>query len=176
MSAFRKIAIKVDGKDVTIDIKVKLGIFDITEGMDKVAAEMAYWGSVWAAAEKEQIEVDAAYRRWRAQKGEAALSRDPKMAEWKVKQAIEANPSFVEFKTALAVAKRNATLSKSTFESYKTKASMLQSKGAMSRAELDATSMRTPDKPRRASRSTAATDTARDEMRNLNKKRKRSER
>ena len=170
--SFSLVTIKVDGKEVSVDTRVKLGIVDISEGMDKVAAEMAYWGSVWAAAEKESIEVEAAYRTWRAQFAERVLAEDPKLAEWKVKQKIESDPRFIKFKTAQAVAKRNATVTKSTFESYKTKASMLQSKGAMSRAELDATSMRTPEKSKR-NRSTVAVDTARDKMRSINKNKKR---
>jgi hypothetical protein len=47
----------------------------------------------------------------------------------------------------------NTTMSKAIYESFRTKASILQSKGAMARAELDATGMTTKRTEAKAERS-----------------------
>jgi len=163
-----KIKIKVDGVNITIDLDSELEIADMSD-MDKVAAQMAYWGSIWAAAASESERVDATYRTWRAKAGEAALANDPKLSEWKVKQAIEGDDTFMKFKKAQGEAQRNVILTKGVFESFRIKANMLQSKGAMKRSELDATGMstrRTPDpKP-------GGKEDAKSAMRAGNKKRK----
>lgn len=140
---FGLVQIEVDGKPVEADLDEQLEIGDVSTDMEKVAAQMAYWGAVWASAEAEKLSADAYYRQWRAEAGRSLLESDPKLAEWKVKQDIEAQPKFAKIKQGLATAMRNATLSKAIYESFKTKASMLQSKGAMLRSELDATGMST---------------------------------
>lgn len=140
---FSKFKIKVDGQDVIVDLQSQLGIVDVSKDMDKVAAKMSYWASVWSAAAEEQIRVDGQYRAWRAKAGEVALQREPKLAEWKVKQAIEGDATFLKFKDAQGKAARNVILTKGVFESFKVKGSQLQSKGAMQRSELDATGMNT---------------------------------
>lgn len=141
--SFGHVTMKVNGEDVSIDIEADLGIGDLSLSMERAAAQMGFWGEVWAAAEAEKERVDAHYRRWRAQQGEAILAADSKVAEWKVKQAIEADPKFIQYKESIAKSIHNATLSKSLYESFKTKASILQSKGAMARAEREASGMTT---------------------------------
>jgi len=56
-------------------------------------------------------------------------------AEWKVKQAIEADPTFLKLKGKLALAKRNTIMLRAHYEAFRTKASILQSKGAQQRKE-----------------------------------------
>jgi len=146
---FGEIEIKVDGNPVHANVDEILEIGDVSEDMDKVAAQMAYWGAVWAAAEGERESADAYYRQWRADVGKKLLETNDKLAEWKAKQEIEADPKFMKIKQGLATAIRNATLCRAVYESFRTKANMLQSKGAMMRAELDSTSMHTKgDEPK----------------------------
>ena len=140
---FGEIEIKVDGNPVTANVDEMLEIGDVSTDMDKVAAQMAYWGAVWGAAEGEREAADAYYRAWRAQMGKELLDANDKLAEWKVKQDIEADPKFMKIKQGLSTAIRNATLCRAIYESFRTKANILQSKGAMLRAELDATGMTT---------------------------------
>ena len=140
---FGDVKIKVDGLPVEANLDEELEIDDVSTDMDKVAAQMAYWGAIWAAAQGEQEAADAYYRQWRANKGKALLESDGKLAEWKTRQEIEADPKFMKIKQGLATAIRNATLCRAIYESFRTKANMLQSKGAMMRSELDATGMHT---------------------------------
>jgi hypothetical protein len=65
------------------------------------------------------------------------------LAEWKIRQKLEALDEFHTIKQGLSMAAKNVLLARTVFESFKAKASMLQSKGAMMRSELDSTSMRT---------------------------------
>jgi hypothetical protein len=150
MMGFGKIEIKVDGQPVKGDVDELLEIGDVSEDMDKVAAQMAYWGAVWASAESEKEQADSYYRQWRANKGKELLEANDKLAEWKTRQEIESDPKFMKIKQGLATAIRNATLCRALYESFRTKANILQSKGAMMRAELDATGMHTKgdDKPK----------------------------
>lgn len=140
------ITLTVDGKPVTVDLAVELQIGVIGTDMQSVAAQMAYWGSVWASAESERIRVEAYYRQWSALKRTAMVSANPKLAEWRVHQEIQALPEYLKMYGAQAEAAKNAILAKSVFEAYRVKANMLQSKGAMLRAELDSTGMNTPSK------------------------------
>jgi len=147
---FGKRSITVNGIEVELDVNVDLPIADVSNDMDRVASQMAWWGSVWASAEREAAEVDAHYRRWRAMKLKQVLSKDPKLAEWKVKAEVESDAKFLEFKTAAATADENITLARAMFASAGKKANQLQSKGAMQRSELAATGMTTPEEPRSA--------------------------
>lgn len=165
--------IKVCGEEITVNRDKLMLIKDVSRDMDRIASLMSYWGEVWAAAESERIEVDAYYRQWRAGKGMEIAEAEPKLAEWKVKQRIEESEMFYKLKQGIAAATRNATIAKTTYESLKTKASMLQSKGAMMRAEMDSTGMHTPEKPsRKRSEKEADREEKAAQMRELNRKKK----
>jgi len=142
--SFKKTKITVNGNPVKINIVADLEIEDVSSDMDKVAAQIAYWGAIWASAEQELAAADAYYRSWRATHGRKIATKDPKLAEWKVRQALESRDEFSQIKQGMANATENVIIAKMMCEAFKTKASMLQSKGAMMRAELDSTSMRTP--------------------------------
>ncbi len=168
-----KIKIKVEGELIEVDLDEELTINDMGEDQQFVAARMAFWGSLAAAAEGEKIRTDAYYRTWRAKLGSTILKKDPKTAEWKVRQQIEADENFEKLKASIAAAQQNVSICKNTFESFKTKASQLQSKGAMMRAELDATGMSTKRKEPRTPRARARAEEVeieRDEKKNHMKK------
>jgi len=142
--SFNKIDITVNGEKLAMDLNETLEIGDISEDMKKVAAQMGFWGSVWAAAEGEMERCDAFYRKWRAETTKKLMAANDKMAEWKLKQEVEADPKFIQYKEAIAKSITNATLARSVFEAFKIKSNVLQSKGARERAELDSTGMTTP--------------------------------
>jgi hypothetical protein len=149
-SEFKRFSITVNGIQVELDVDLDLHVGALSGDMDKVASQMGFWGAVWAAAAEEHANVTAQYRRWRAQKAEAVLAVDKKLAEWKVKNKIEADPQFLAMKAAQAKAERHVILARAVFDSFDKKSNQLQSKGAMSRSELDATGMATPTtKPKR---------------------------
>jgi len=145
--------ITVDGVDISFDTDAELEIGDVNIDMDRIAAQMAYWGSVWASAESERIKVEAYYRQWKAQNKSAITLANPKLAEWKVQQEIQSQAEYIKMYEAQAQAVRNSTLAKSIFESHRVKANMLQSKGAMMRAELDSTNMSTPNESKPTTKS-----------------------
>lgn len=132
-----------DGSQVTLDIDQELTIGDISSDMDKAAAQIAFWGKMWGEAERQRIITDAAYRHWGASGRKRVLAADPKMPEWKAKDLIEADANFVKHKAVMAQSMMDATVLRSIVDAFRAKASMLQSKGAMMRAELDATGMTT---------------------------------
>lgn len=134
--------ITIDGEEIDVD-RSELAITDLDADMTKAASQMAYWGGLWGAAEAEKVSADAAYRTWRAEYGKQVLEADPKLAEWKVKQQIEASKKFSVHKERIATSVRNASVLRAMYESFRSKCSLLQSKGAMARAELEATGMNT---------------------------------
>jgi hypothetical protein len=147
---FSKRTITVNDTDVELDVDVGLPIANVSTDMDRIASQMAWWGSVWAAAEREAAQVEAHYRQWRASKINEIVKRDPKLAEWKVKALVEADPKFLAFKRAAATTIENTTLARAVFDSLDKKSNQLQSKGAMQRSELAVTGMTTPEHPRSA--------------------------
>lgn len=140
-----EVKLVVNGKKVTVDLVKELEINDINEDMSKIAAKMAYWSTICGAADAEKMTIDALYRKWRASIGKQLLEKDVKVSEWKVKQAIESNSKFEDLKRTLSVATNNVVVTRGIYESFRVKSSMLQSKGAMARYEMDSTGMSTPD-------------------------------
>ncbi len=137
----------VNGNEVVLNIDVDLQIGALSGDMDKVAAQMGFWASVWAAAIRESDEADAHYRHWRGRMVSRILDSEPKLAEYKVNAQINAMPEFLKWKAGQAAAAEHVVLAKGMFESLHMKSNQLQSKGAMSRSELDATGLHTPAEP-----------------------------
>ncbi len=147
---FSKRKITVNGTEIEFDTRTHFPVGDISDDMRDVASAMAWWGSVWAAAEAERIVADSFYRAWRARLSEKLLSDDPKLSVEKLKNKVEAHPEFMKCKQALALAEENVTLSKAAFNSLEKKGNMLQSLGAVHREERRTSGMATPEKPRSA--------------------------
>lgn len=121
---------------------------DLSTDMDRVAAQLAYWGSVTSEAQAELTKVDAWYRRYRATTSREIMQKDPKLPEWKVKLAVEASDGFIKHKEAIALAERNFALCEAMVRGFDKKANQLQSRGAKQRSELGAQGMTTPETPR----------------------------
>jgi hypothetical protein len=152
LERFARQKIKVQGVVVEVLIlgdgaELPIGA-DLSEEMDRVAAQLAYWGAVAADAAAELTQVDAWYRRWRAEATAAALAADPKASEWKVKNKVEAHDKFIEYKNAIALAEKNLGLCEAMVRGFDKKANQLQSRGAKARAEIGAQGMTTPETPR----------------------------
>lgn len=138
MSKFEKREIVVDGETIVVDVNGDMPIVDVHDDMCNVSALMAYWGAIFGAAEREKESVDSFYRRWRAQRTNEILLADNKLAEYKVKSAIEADDEFLKFKDASSRCTEACVTAKSVFESLGRKANLLQSMGARIRTELEA--------------------------------------
>lgn len=149
---FARQRIKVQGVTVEVMImgdgaELPIGA-DLSEEMDRVAAQLAYWASVAADAKAELMQVDAWYRRYRADFALKVLGKDNKIPDWKVKYQIEASDGFVKHKDALALAEKNLALAEGMVRGFDKKANQLQSRGAKMRSELNAQGMTTPETPR----------------------------
>lgn len=149
---FARQTIKVDGTFVDVFMmgdgsELPIGA-DLSEDMDRVAAQLAYWGAIAAEAKGELTKVDAWYRRFCAQYAAQKLAQDPKMSEWKVKAAVEASDGFLQHKEAIALAEKNLAVAEAMMRAFDKKANQLQSRGAKTRAELGAQGMTTPAEPR----------------------------
>lgn len=149
---FARQRIKVQGTVVDVYIvgdgaELPIGA-NLSEDMDRVAAQLAYWGSVAADAQAELTQVDAWYRRYRAQTSTDVLAKDPKASEWKVRNAVEGSDGFVQHKNAIALAEKNLGLCEAMVRAFDKKANQLQSRGARVRGELNAQGMTTPAEPR----------------------------
>jgi hypothetical protein len=147
---FAKRTIIVNGEKVEFDAKTHFPVGDVSDDMRDVSSLIAWWGSVWAAAEAERINADAFYRQWRAKAGEALMVSDPKLSDEKRKQKIEAMPEFLKFKAAMALAEENVTLSKVAVQALDKKSNLLQSLGANIRSERRSDGMSTPINPKSA--------------------------
>lgn len=142
------VQLKISGEKIEVNLQELLEIVDISDDMNKVAALMGRWGSLCAEAEAEKTVVDMHYRKWRADLTQKIMEAEPKLAEWKVKSKIEANPDFAKMKMAIAQTIKNFSTARYVYGSLLEKAHMLQSKGAMLRFELDSTSMNAKSPPR----------------------------
>lgn len=138
---FSKINILVNGAPVTADINEILTITDLDLALRTIGAEIAYWSAIWGEAEAEKERVDADYRTWRAKLGQDMMAGEKSMPEWKVKNAIEADPMFLNHKKVIALAERNSVLIKGVVDGLKAKAQALSTKGNMMSAELRSTGM-----------------------------------
>ena len=147
MEMFKEIKIKVEGEEIVFDRNKELVIHDLSEDQKKVASQMSFWGQLQASAESEKIRAETYYRAWRARQGEEILGEDPKLAEWKVKQKIESQADFQKLKNSIAQSTNNLIICRTVFDSFRIKANLLQSRGAMMRSELEATGMNTKETP-----------------------------
>ena len=132
---FGKTELKVAGLVVEVDVRDLL-IDDVHLDISRVSAQIAFFGSVWASAQAELTNIDSNYRHWRASYTRKLLSKEEKLAEWKMKAEIESAPEFLAFKAKIAECERNIILARTQADAYETKSRALQTKGANMRAEL----------------------------------------
>lgn len=147
---FAKRTITVQGEKVEFDAKTHFPVGDVSEDMKDVSSLIAWWGSVWAAAEAERINADAFYRHWRSKEDVKLLATEKGLSDEKRKARIEAMPEFLKFKSALALAEENVTLCKVAVQALDKKGSLLQSLGANIRSERRTDGMSTPASPKSA--------------------------
>lgn len=137
------VEVEIDSEVVSFDLDNDFDVEDIDEGMRKTPAMIAYVGAVCGATIRYEKRCDARYRQWRAQMGKEIVESEPKMAQTKINQIVEADEMFIVHKDRIADAARNVETMRGVFEAFKTKAHLLQSKGAMERAALESTGMTT---------------------------------
>lgn len=126
----RAVTLVVDGEEQTIDLDEVMVIVDPEEDRRTVAADIAWWGELWARAVEAAEISDAEYRVWSGKSMNAAI--DPATgkapAEWKVKAIVESSDGFLTMKKRIAAANGNVTRTKAVFEAYCHKAELLRGK------------------------------------------------
>jgi len=100
------------------------------EHRQSVCADMAWWGSLRAAAEKEAALAEARYRAWQSAFRQDLLEQyrisDNKVpAEHVLKTAAETDPAFLQHKAEIAEAQRVVTLLAAMYDAFWRKAAIL---------------------------------------------------
>jgi len=143
---FGKRTIRVNGTDVDLD-RSDLVIDSIDKAQRHAASEMAWWGSVWAAAEEEHLKADAYYRKWRAEAWNAVLEKEKSLAEHKIKARVEADKKFYRLKSAVAKAKHNSIVAEAMFKSYDKQGAMAKALGERKTKEYGSQGRTTRQRP-----------------------------
>ncbi len=97
---------KVESDKVELMVMDKTVIWDPTEINDTIET-LTKWGHILAEAQWERDSLDAAYRSWRAEFGRQLTEANSKLPEWKIRQQIEANDKFRDYKRGMAITIRN---------------------------------------------------------------------
>ena len=79
------------------------GAYEFDDDVDPVPVEaaLATIATELSAVEVDVAIVEAKYRAWKAVKTNDTLAKEPKLAEWKVRSKLEAEPTFIQTKTVL---------------------------------------------------------------------------
>lgn len=85
---------------------------------EKIPAEIARLHQFLGHIEQQHLDNRAEYRHWRATIGQEILAGDPKLAEWKVSQQIEADERFVELKSKEAFLRERAETVRGLIAAY----------------------------------------------------------
>lgn len=123
----REITLTVNGDEMTVDLDEVMTIVDPDEDRRKVAADIAWWGELWARAVEAAEIADAEYRHWAGKsRNNAATAGEKAPAEWKVNAVIEGSDEFLVMKKRIAEANGNVTRTKAVFEAFCHKAELLR--------------------------------------------------
>lgn len=148
-----RVKVRVDGEVVELDITAETAIVreQLDEDMDRIASRIAWYGRLLSVLVAHRDSCDDRYRHWRATKAQDVLSRDAKVAEWRVKMSIEADPQFPSHREAIRKANELVIRIEKAIDALEIKAGLLRSIGARERAELESTGMSTPAASHRSS-------------------------
>lgn len=149
MSRENYIEVTVDGRAVALDVDADTAITveTLDADMEAIPGLLAWYGRVLAAAIRQRDTLDDRYRAWRATRTQHELGRDAKIAEHKIKAAIEADRGFLLHRAAMAAAEELVTRLAKAHAALEVKADVLRSLGANARAELEAHGMATRGTP-----------------------------
>lgn len=98
----RLVTVKVGGETHQMDLDEALHIHNADAERHEVAADMAWWGVIAAAAEAQVQRLAAVSASWHAGALSACLKQDDKMSEWKAKASATSHPEFLKIQTDIA--------------------------------------------------------------------------
>jgi hypothetical protein len=130
------ITVTIGGTTRILDVKADTDSGDLDEDMAAVAGLIGWYTQVLAAAREHSDLCSARYRSWQSQTLREFLMDDPRLAEWKAKAALNAEPAFMDHKTEQATAWKLVNRLSGAVKALEVKADMLRSRGAMFRTEV----------------------------------------
>jgi hypothetical protein len=104
----RVVVVKVGGETHTADLDDLLRIHNADAERHTVAADMAWWGTIAAAAEAQVQRLTAVAASWFADALVKCLKIDEKMSEWKAKANAGAHPEYQKLQSDIANAQEMA--------------------------------------------------------------------
>jgi len=137
LSTSNEIIVTIEGQRHTLDVKGATASVDIDEDMENIAGLIGWYTQVLAAAREHSDMIEAGYRAWQAEQLLEYIQDEPRLAEWKAKAALNAEPSFLSWKTRQAVAWKLVNRLSGAVKALEVKADMLRSRGAMMRTEIN---------------------------------------
>lgn len=122
-----KLSFHIDGQLHKIDLNEELRIDNLESDRSEVAAKIAYWGVILAAAEEKVDLHEAALEHWSGKATDKLMGVDGKgIAEWKVKPSIQAQDDFLKQKTVIAEAKSQAAKIRAVYNGFTRKHDLLR--------------------------------------------------
>jgi len=118
----------------TDDLKLTGDLDADTEQVANAFSQVVELSAMFAA---EGDRLDAEYRAWRARASEAAVTSGDKLPEWRVKNVVEADVKFAEFKDYIAANVERTEFVAQYREALRLKAQLLRIRVDASRAKLD---------------------------------------
>jgi hypothetical protein len=116
----------IGGEVHKIDLSEELRIDNLEADRSEVAAKIAHWGAVLAAAEEVVEKLEADFDHWNGKSIDICLKAEEKAAEWKVKAAVYAQDAFLKQKHAIATARSVANKVKAVYNGYSRKHDLLR--------------------------------------------------
>ncbi len=98
----RIVTVKIGGESHSIDLDDVLRIHNADEQRHNVAADMAWWGTIAAAAEAQVARLTAAAASWHADALVKCLQVDDKMSEWKAKANATSHTEYARMQLDIA--------------------------------------------------------------------------
>ena len=108
------VTVVIGGESHSIDLEESLHIHNADAERHTVAADMAWWGTLAAAAEAHVERLAAAAASYRNKAIVRLLEIDAKTSEWRCKAAAESQDEYLELQNAIAdageIAKKASTI------------------------------------------------------------------
>jgi hypothetical protein len=149
---------RLDGLDIELDIEADLAMGDLSEDMDAIAGQIAWYGRVLAGARRVLDNATDNGKIVVARVMEDRFARNPKEGVEKAKTAAEAHEDYAKTRKSIAAARELVGRLDAAYTALQVKADILRSKGALARSELNATEMTTAGGPGSRQRPTEETN------------------
>lgn len=122
----RLVTIQLGDERHDIDLDQALHIHNADAERHTVAADVAWWGAIAAAAVSQTERLAAVCASWHSNALARCLEQDEKIAEWKAKALAQSQPQYLAYQEAIADARGQAEKASAVHWSLIKKYDMLQ--------------------------------------------------